>query len=411
MEKNTKEEEFFDEKEIKKTGKQDEEMDTSFLEPKKHHFFAIFLIFILILLVGGLCTYYFVLNTPKKTYITIVNRISKTSSISNNKDSYNYKINTTIVSNKKDIQNILDVTNKIELSGTTKYNNDILTGNNNIKYKGEELLDIIYSLDLKNNTMYLKLNNILDKIIKINIPKEETTNNININKDDYIKLINSIINNFKLSLDNANYKRTLTKINNSIVFKETLLLDETLSKELLTKLLHDDEFLQTYAKINNITVSEVSDELNNKLSNIDKDISTVSIYKTIINNEILKIELFNEDNSITINKEDNKYNYEIIDDNELVYKGFIKTEKTNNETKEIFDIELLKEKINLVFNITYSKNNNYNNILDTNSSININDLSEEDITKILEYIDNNKTIKSFLDDLGLTEQLNEINNI
>lgn len=416
MEKNNNEEEFFDKSEMRRAGRHAEDMDTSFVEPKKHHFFLGFFIFLLVVIIGGACAYYFVLDTPKKTYLTLLDKLTEDNPVisekTNDDINYNYSISTNLLSSDKETQQILDIINKIDLTGTTKYDNNILKGTNNIKYNKEELLDITYRLDLSNPALYIKLNKVLDKIIKLDVDTETSiTNNIDINKDDYIKLFNLVIKNFKLSLENANFERKITKLNNNYVFKETLLLDETLEKELLTKLIHDDEFLQTYAKINEMTVTEASDELNEELANIESDKSTISVYKTILKNELQKLELIDEDNNFTIIKEDDKYNYEIVEENELLYKGYVKVKQDNKETKETFSLELIKEKISLELNMTYSKNTNSIEELDPKKAISIEELTEEDATKIMQYIQENKTVKSLLDDLGLTERMNEINNM
>lgn len=413
MEKNNNEEEFFDEREKRSAGRHAEDMDTSFVEPKKHHYFAKFIIFLLVLIIGGACAYYFIINTPKKFYITITDKLTKESIITSNKTNkdinYNYSIETKLTSNDKETQQILDIFNKIKITGITKYDNNLIEGNNNIKYKDGELLDITYMLDLNNNTTYLKLNKVLDKVIKLSLneDKEELTKTFDTNKEDYETLINSFIKNFKLSLENANYERKITKLNNNFIFKDTLLLDETLEKKLLTKLLHDDEFLQSLSKIKNTSVSEISDELNEELANLDKEVSTLSVYRTILNNEILKIELKSEDDNLTITKEDDKYNFEIIDSNELTYKGYIITSNNSNETKLTINLEFIKEKMNIELNLIYSKNGNKIEKLNPNDAIDYTELTEEDLTKIMKYVQENKTVKSLLDDLGLSEALEQ----
>ena len=416
MENNTNEEDFFDKSEIRRAGRHAEDMDTSFVEPKKHHFFLGFFIFLLLVIIGGACAYYFVLDTPKKTYLTLLDKLTKDNPVisenTNNDINYNYSISTNLLSNDKETQQVLDIINKIDLTGTTKYENNILKGTNNIKYNKEELLDITYRLDLSNPALYIKLNKVLDKVIKLDVnTTTPVTSSFDNNKDDYIKLFNLVIKNFKLSLENANFERKITKLNNNFVFKETLFLDETLEKELLTKLIHDDEFLQTYAKINGYTVTEASDELNEELANLEPDKSTITVYKTILKNELQKVELIDEDNNFIITKEDNKYNYEIVEKNELLYKGYVKVDKNNNETKEAINIELIKEKISLEVNMTYSKNTNSIEELDPKKAISTEKLTEEDVTKIMQYLQENKTVKSLLDDLGLTERMNEINNM
>lgn len=407
---------LFETREINQIGKNaTQDVDTSFVEPKKHHFFGKFIILFLILVIGGACLYYFVLNTPKKYYVSLTEKLTKSSIISNstNNNNISYSIKTNITSEDEETMEILKIVNKFNIAGTIKYDNKQIKGNNNIKYNDGELFDITYLLDLDKKSAYLKINKALNKIIKFELPEEqkELTDNIDVNKDDYLDLINLYIKNFKLTLENAKYEREITKLNNSYVFKETLLLDSDFSKDLLTKLLHDDEFLQKSAKIKNTTVSSVSEDLNNQLSNIeDQETSTISIYRNILNNEMKKAELKDEDNSVTIIKEDSKYTFEIVEANQLETKGYINIVNNSNETNITFNLEEIKDKISINLDLTYSTNGVIDE-LNTKDAVDYTELTEEDFNSILKYVKENKALNALLKDLGLSEYLDVLTNM
>ena len=395
--------EFFDKKDLRKAGRKAKRLD----DKKSHHYFAKILITLIVLLIAGCCIYYFVIDTPKKFYTKVVDTISKGSNINKVKTNSNlsYTLNTNITSDDPDTKKLLSAFNQLDITGTIKYNDNLLIGSNTIKYKKEDLLDITYMVDSNEENAYFKLDKALDKTIKVSIAKTKEETTYDFNKDDYNNLVNSFIRNLKLTLEDANYERKITLLDKNIVFKETLLLDETFEKELLTKLLHDDDFIKKLAKIENKTEEEISDYLNQTMEDTDTNVSTLSIYRDIINNKILKLELKDEDTNITITNENNKYLYEITEENELKYKGYVEIIKNGKENKLTFSFDGIEEKISFDINLSYKENNIDPEILDKEKAIDYNDLTEEDMTKVTDYITNNKTFNTLLDDLELKDQL------
>lgn len=406
---------LFETREIKQIGGiSKEEVDTSFVEPKKHHYFLKLLILLLVLVIGGSCVYYFVINTPKKFYISLTDKLTKNYEDTNStnktiNENINYSIKTNITSSNSGEQQIFDVINKFKIAGSLKQDNTTVKGYNNIKYSNDELIDITYLFDIEKNTIYLKMNKILDKIIKYDIYKEQqyflpTTK---VNNDDILELLDIYIKDYKLTLETAKYERKITKLNNSYVFQDTLLLDNDFQKELLTKLLHDDEFLQKVSKISNTSISDVSDSLNNKLSNLNKTTTTVSVYRNILNNEIKKIEVKSKDSFITITIDNDKYNYEITSYNKMIAKGYVNIIGKSTEKNIIFNIDTMNG-IAINIDFTYSTNSNNIDELNTKDAIEFDKLTEEDTNKIMQYIKANKALNHLLNDLDMSEYLEEL---
>lgn len=403
---------FFETSEIKLAGKSAEDMDDSFIEPKKHHFFAKFLILLLVLLIGGACVYYFVLNTPKKTYTKIVdNVIKEEKNVLNDKNSedlnYSYNTSVKISTSDRDAQKTLDIINNLEFSGAVKSKDDMVLGNSIIKYKSGELLDVTYKFDINDMIAYFKFNKVLDKVIKVD--GGEYTAEVASMQIDYTGLVEYLLKDFELALENANYKREITKVGSSFVFKDTLLIDNTLMKEFLTKLVHDNEFLQECSKISGASASEISDGLNESIAYVDIETSEVSIYKTILKNEILKVELnFADELKVVATSEGNKYNFEINVEGTTMAKGYLKVDKTSDKTDIAFSFEsAVMENISFELNMSYAKNTKDIEDLDTKNAISYEELTEDDANKIMNYMKENKTVKTLLDDLGLSDTLEE----
>ena len=403
---------FFDKGELRRAGRQVKSLDDP--KPKKRHLFAKFLLVILILIIASGCVYYFVIDTPKTFYTKISEKISHANKYVDfqNNNNLNYSLDTSIKSNDKEAKKTLDVLNEIELSGTIKLENKELTGSNNIKYKGEDLVDLTYLLDTNENMAYLKLDKVLDSTIKMDLNDEEDEEKpFSTNKEDYETVFTSFMQSFKESLENANYERKITKLNKYFVFKDTILLDENFEKDLYTKLLHDDDFLRALSKIDNKSVSEISDQINEEISNLEKEKSELSIYRIPIKNEILKIEIFDEEDNITIEKEKDTYNYDIKTKKGNTYKGYLKINKVNDETKITFNYEEVKEALSITVNLAYSKNEFKIDTIDKDKAIEYTELTEQDMIKVSEYMTKNKTFNILLDDLDFDNPLSETEDV
>ena len=236
--------------------------------------------------------------------------------------------------------------------------------------------------------------------------EEKEDSAYSVNKEDYQTVYTSFINHFKESLEKAEYKREITKVDKNYVFKETLVIDEEVAKDFYNKLLHDDKFLSAIAKIEGETVSEVSDELNKEISDTkDMKPSTVNIYKVPITNKILKIEILDEGDNYTITKDKDVYNYKIKTEKGEEYKGYFKINEVKDETRITFNYEDPKEEIALTFNLAYSKNVYKTEEIDTEKAVDYTKLTEEDMSKVTEYVTKNKTFNTLLDDMGVGELL------
>ena len=67
----------------------------------------------------------------------------------------------------------------------------------------------------------------------------------------------------------------------------------------------------------------------------------------------------------------------------------------------------VEDKVSIDFHFTYSNNSNELSPFDTKNAINYEELTEDDLSKVMENIKDNKALKSLLEDLGLSEEFNQ----
>ena len=152
---------------------------------------------VLVLLVGAAAAYYFLLETPKsifsRAYDGLLSQIKENQNLNNSYISYDLKLN--INSENEEYKQYSEIINNIGINGTTGYNDTTksLTSNNMITYKSSELVNL--SLLVNDKTTYLKLNNILDKVLKLDLdePGESVVPSVDTNFNDYLDIQNTTL--------------------------------------------------------------------------------------------------------------------------------------------------------------------------------------------------------------------------
>ena len=256
------------------------------------------------------------------------------------------------------------------------------------------------------NISYLSLKELYPKTIKVESEEDSLTDDtqkVDTSIDDYKQVYNSFLTALKESMANAKYTKSYTKLNDKLVKKITINIDKSLVETLITKLLNDEKFSASDAKIMNITETEVSDELNEELSNLEDKTEVLSIYLGIINNEFNMLDIdAGEDGQIKITKENDTYQFEYSENYTLMYQGKITITKNSNQTSISLSIDLLEEKTSVKLNMT-TKLDETKGIdeLDTSNTVNIDEISEDDMTNIMTKLLDNDAITSLLKDTGL----------
>ena len=373
------------------------EIDDTFVEPNKKPIGAIILLVLLLVIFGGMAYYYFVLDNPKAIFTTVVNTALDKINFEETKKSgtIDYNLNLNITSSNDEMKETLDIINQFKLSGSIGLDNN-LNQLNGISALSSSFLSLIDNGD--NPAMYAKLNDLYDKIIKIELEKDELTD-YDTNINDYKQILSSIKNALTLSLENANYKKKIVKLNDETVKKISLNVDEEFLVSIYNKLLQDSLFVSSYSKIKGMSNEEVSDLLNKNITDAKGNDETLNLYLTAFKNEFLKFEYISDKNSLTITKNDDKYNFDISESYTSKYQGYIKLIEVNNKNNFVFSLSLIEEELNTEFNVEYSVDENKKvNTMDISNSVNLDELSEDETNIITNNLYENEAFNKLLED-------------
>lgn len=389
--------------------KERDEIDTYFSDAKKKSFPIGIVFFLLILVIlGGCAYYYFVIDSPKNIFLTAINnKLSNIKLDDYEKVSIDFELDTNMMTTDKELVDTFNILNKISLTGNISedLNNKTAYLKLNALYEEEDLLgmDMYY----EKNTVYLKLNNLYDKVIKSDLTEEEISDMNdsfeNYDKELQNKLVSSLKKNITETLKNANYTKEYVELNETYVKKLNLIIDDNLLKDFYNKLLNDDDFIESYSKLVEITESELKEQLEDEIDNIDPDYKlTISLYLSILKNEFTMLELINEDSRIVINKENDEYNYKCYELDIIKFQGYASLVKNNEKEYELFfSLDAIEEQLNIEFNLDLSYEYDLEiDKLDTSNAKNVDDLTDEDINKILTNITNNKNLNKLITDIN-----------
>lgn len=401
---------FNNQEESKHIDKKDkEEIDAYFKDVKRKGFPIKFFLFLLILLMfGGIAYYYFVIDSPHNILLmTIKNTFTgiKLDNTEYKTINYNYELDINLLTNNKEY---VDITNII--------NNFYLTGNLGIdKNKKETFLKLNTFYEQKplltidgyhqnDEYVYIKLNNLFDKVIKTKIETEEDSTN-EIDNETLEKTIKSTVDIMIDTLKKAEFKKEYTKLNDTIAKKITFTIDEKLTKELYKNMLNNKEFMENYSKIQGMTESELKDSINEDINNIEDFTETTELYVTPLENEFLMIDITEDEDRTVITKEKDEYNYKIYTDSIIEYQGTISVEKEDNSYEIMFTSENIEEEMSFEINLDLSYEYNTNiDSLDITNALDSEELTEEDGTKIAEkLIENDAFVKLVEDFTSITE--------
>ena len=388
------------------------ETDDTFTEPKKKPIALIIIIILLVLLASGAAVYYFIIDNPKTIFQSYADKLLDSTKILNNQgyEKYNleYSLDFDITTSDEEYEYLYAILSDFTFNGNIGYDKsqDSASIIINSNYSDKALPSIHMLTKSSENTSYLSLKELYPKTIKVESEEDSLTDDtqkVDTSIDDYKQVYNSFLTALKESMANAKYTKSYTKLNDKLVKKITINIDKSLVETLITKLLNDEKFIASYAKIMNITEGEVSDELNEELSNLEDKTEVLSIYLGIINNEFNMLDIdAGEDGQIKITKENDTYQFEYSENYTLMYQGKITITKNSNQTSISLSIDLLEEKTSVKLNMT-TKLDETKGIdeLDTSNTVNIDEISEDDMTNIMEKLLDNDAITSLLKDTGL----------
>lgn len=385
---------------IPNNNSSNDNMDYSFVEPKKKSKAWIVILLLLVLLLGGCAYYYFVLTSPKTIFTKLING-DNLKLTENNLESKAAKTSINLKLNSKDetYKEIGDLLENINLEVSYDINNkEELIYNITTTYKDKSIIDI--KAISKKDISYLSLGDIYDKVLSVSTKEETNEAADELSKEIYTSILNAV----KDSLSDATYEKTITKYNSKYVTKATLKINDKLIKSILDKLIKDDKFITNIASISSLSKEEITDELNQVMSSISDIDANVNLYLSLLGNKILSVEVGNPFNSITIEKNNNQYKYKVIVDSEEMISGYLETKENNNIKTYTLSVYESVMKTNITANISIEPITKLDSF-DTTKAIDIEDLSEEDTNKIAENILKKEGISLLIEDLGLNEEI------
>ncbi len=379
--------------------------DDIFTEPKQKPWALIIIIILLLLVVGGGLLYYFVLDNPKTIFTTVANSFLDKTDVEEIKNKpVNYTLGVDIISEDEDIKELAEIINQIKLEGTTGLQANMTILNGVINYKNEKMLDYNLQIDSDNNVMYAKFADLYENVLKIDLSTNETvtSSNVDVDKKDYEQVMSSLKTAIASSLESANYKKEITKLNNQNVKMVTLVIDKTLITGVYNKLLQDSKFMESYAKITSMTQEEITDDFNKEIADVKDIEGSISLYLTLLKNEFLKLTYSYDKDSLTISKEDNTLNFNISESSVTKYDGSIKINDVSGKKIVMAKVTSTDDNLTVNINATYSTVSDIA-LLDTTNAVSYDELSEEDMMEIILKAAKNEALMELLEDLGLTD--------
>lgn len=380
----------------------DSEIEEYFKDAKKKSFpIGILFGIIILVLIAVFCFYYFVIDSPKVIIYNYYNSLLKNYSSNKEYNSVKYDINYKFNSDNSDYVDLFNILNKISFNGNIDIDIDNMNLYSyiNILYNSQDLLDLSGYYDDK--YIYFKSNKLFDKTIMSEIIDDSTDNKKDIDDSEINDSIKEhILDNLVKSLDNAKYEKRYKRGDSSFVKEIKLRIDEDFFRDFYGNLLNDNEFIEKVSLKLDISESELKDQINKIVNDIDEDYLDIIIDLSVFDNKFLKIDVVSEDIRIVIEKEDNSYNYKYYDYSIIMYQGSLKLYKEDNNYKLDLVLDIVED--DLVLDISgdfsFDKIDNINR-LDNNNTILFDDMTEDDYNKIVDNVSKNLTLQKLIEDV------------
>ena len=373
---------------------------------------AVAIIGILVLLIlGGLGVWYYTTNKADVMVNKIIDKVFDGVTFKNKENrEITYDLSLNIKSENLESE-ALDIINNTKVKGSIYINSkDKYTLINlGATYEDKELLS--FDAYYNDNTMYLQEKSIYDKYVSINIPEElqtEINNMYTINEKD----INIVKKGIKNALKNALKEETFIKekVDTNINGKNTkanslkLIINDENRKEILTKiskyLKDNDEFLDSVSNLTDSTSQEIFNSLESLTGNYTNTYTTTTVilYTTGITNELAKVDIKSEQNEKEVSRvvcESDTCDIQIINDGEQMDMNILM-----NETSSTIKIngKMGKDDVSLTLNL--KENYNKKDAPKINESVNIDEISEEDMNTIMTNLGEKEEIKYFIEKIA-----------
>lgn len=390
-----------------------------FIPKTKHKTLKILLAVLIIgvLALGGYFLYQDKFNNPNKTVISILDDgIKEFNKSFDKKGNEKFKLNGLIsveANLPKEYQEIANLFKNLELqfSGDVDTKDSLANITLNTKYKKEQLIDI--KAYYENNVMYVLLDGLYDKYLKVSLESNKKTlvkNEFNIDTKDIKVLANSLSKASKSAFEKLNFTRTNETITingkEQNVYNNYVVLDGTkvkaLLKDIYTALSKDNEFIPVFKKL---TGHEFS--LESMTKDLDKDeikgTYKLNFYTT---KDLLNSKLVSERIEVTEDNITSTFNADKISDDEIMVSinsnGMVMS-STIKKNDSVFNIDLsinaMGASIKLDLKTNFEKIKEFTKP-DVSNSKNFEDLTQQETNAIAEKLQKNKGLLEFIQDIS-----------
>lgn len=396
-------------KAVKNRFREKDEIEAYFSDAKRKSIPGGVILFLLILvLLGGCGYYYFVIDSPKNIFLNLLNQLSTnldTKETNYEKTNIDFSLDLNLLSPKKEYLDLTNIINELSITGNLGMDSIKKEDYLNIKalYQEKDLFGLTGYLT--ENTTYIKLDNIYNKVLKDELTEEdkkeldkmyEVTDTENENTD---KLIDSVSKHLVKVLENAKYTKTYEKLDKTYVKKLTIQVDTNLIKEFLNNLLNDNDFIESYSKLESITESEAKENITNIKNKLTKETFEVSTYLSIIENKLIKLEFNFDYIRVVLTKDNNEINYKYYEDSIIKYQGYIYLKDNGSNYQISLSLEDIEQELTIELNLEITIEHNQDiNTLDTTNTIDVDTMTDADYNKIMENIANNQNLNKLLED-------------
>ena len=212
----------------------------------------------------------------------------------------------------------------------------------------------------------------------------------------------------KVELEINGKKENVTK-NTLKLTKENMI---ELTKEFLEALKNDDKFLKSYAKINNTDEATVKDSLESEIASIDgedlaENAGEINLYTKGLFNELVKIEMLVYEGSDSLEfsltkKDNNNYVVRLLttDKEEFILNVNVTKEGNTLNLKISTNVERQNILLDIKYGYEYDKEVT---LKDVSDSVNINELTEEQATEIMNKLSQNAGVQKIIEAISKIE--------
>ena len=368
----------------------------------------IIVIFIFLLLAClGVLVYYKVVSSKNIFKILINDTFTYLESNIQESDAINgsFELKVSGTSSDNSVNDMLGVISKVELTGNygIDYKSKLMNLDIFTKYENDKLMNAnIYTED---SNGYIMLEDIYDKYIKVPVDDYDSLFSFGNKRNDYKIVLKSINKALNDSLKDKYFVKEKLSIDGNKTNKITLKLTEDnynlIKKDFINILLNNNEFLDSISSITNKSVDEIKEVLSDTLENEEFEGVDISIYTKGVKNEFVKLEIADANDSIRITKNKDKYDYEILEDKEVIYDGSISIEENSSKVFVKFSINETENNNNV--EITFNSNTKQVDSIDKKditNNIYYEELTDEDNNNMLSKILKNDTIMKFIGDIS-----------